>query len=120
MNRLVLMVLRNLWRVPKLYGKLCHYAKYTDRYPEQEKWGHIQSILKLAVKSGNVDLQVRGLENLPQEGPFMLYSNHQGMFDVVAIAATCDLPLGCVLKKELENVPLLKQIVACTQYSSRI
>ena len=115
MNRLALMVLRNIWRVPGLYGKLCHYAKYTDRYPEQEKWDHISRIMQLAVKSGNVDLQVTGLENLPQEGPFMLYANHQGMFDVVAIAATCRLPLGCVLKKELENVPLLKQIIACTK-----
>lgn len=115
MNRLALMVLRNIWRVPGLYGKLCHYAKYTDRYPEQEKWDHISHIMQLAVKSGNVDLQVEGLENLPQEGPFMMYANHQGMFDVVAIAATCSLPLGCVLKKELENVPLLKQIIACTK-----
>lgn len=115
MNRIVLMVLRNLWRVPGLYGKLCHYAKYTDRYAEQEKWDHIQKIMKLAVGSGNVDLQVTGLENLPAEGPFMLYANHQGMFDVVAIAATCPRPLGCVLKKELEHIPLLKQIIACTK-----
>ena len=115
MNRLALMVLRNILRVPGLFSKLCHYAKYTDNYPEQEKWDHISHIMQLAIKAGNVDLQVTGLENLPQEGPFMLYPNHQGMFDVVAIAATCHLPLGCVLKKELENVPLLKQIIACTK-----
>ena len=87
MNRLALMVLRNILRVPGLFSKLCHYAKYTDRYPEQEKWDHISHIMQLAIKAGNVDLQVTGLENLPQEGPFMLYPNHQGMFDVVAIAA---------------------------------
>jgi 1-acyl-sn-glycerol-3-phosphate acyltransferase len=37
------------------------------------------------------------------------------MFDVLAIAATCDPPLGTVLKKELKDVPFLKQIIACTK-----
>ena len=114
MNRIVLMVLRNILRVPGLYGKLCHYAKYTDQYPEQEKWDHIHHLLGLAVKSGNVDLVVTGLENIPQEGGFLMYGNHQGLFDVVAIASTCEVPLAAVLKKELKDVPLLKQIIACT------
>ena len=115
MNRIARMVLLNIFRVPGLYGKLCHYAKHTDEYPEQEKWDHIHKILQYAVKAGNVDLVVTGLENFPEKDGFMLYGNHQGMFDVVAIAATCTRPLGCVLKKELANVPLLKQITACTK-----
>ena len=115
MNRIVRMVLLNIFRVPGLYGKLCHYAKYTDRYPEQEKWDHIHKILTYAIKASNVELVVSGLEKLPEQDGFMLYGNHQGLFDVVAIAATCKRPMGCVLKKELENVPLLKQIVQCTK-----
>ena len=115
MNRIARMVLLNIFRVPGLYGKLCHYAKYTDRYPEQEKWDHIHKILKCAIKASNVDLVVSGLENFPEADGFMLYGNHQGLFDVVAIAATCKRPLGCVLKKELVDVPLLKQIVQCTK-----
>ncbi len=115
MNRIVRMVLLNIFRVPGLYAKLCHYAKHTDEYAEQEKWDHIHKILTYAVKAGNLDLVVTGLENLPQQEGFMLYANHQGMFDVVAIAATCKRPLGCVLKKELANVPFLKQIIACTK-----
>ena len=115
MNRLVLMVLRNLWRVPSAYGKLCHYAKYTDKYPELEKWQHIQYVMGLAVKAGNVDLKVYGKENIPKENGFMLYGNHQGMFDVLAIASSCDAPLGIAYKKELKDVPLLKEIFACTK-----
>ena len=48
MNRILLMVLRNIFKVPKLWFKLCHYAKHTDNYPEQEKYSHIQKILRLA------------------------------------------------------------------------
>lgn len=115
MNRLALMVLRNLGKLPSVYGKLCHYAKHTDEYPEQEKWDHIRYLMGLTVKAGNVDLQVYGLENLPQQDGFMLYGNHQGLFDVLAIASTCPRPLGVAYKKELTNAPLLKQIFACTK-----
>ena len=114
MVRILLMVLRNFWRVPGAWFKLCHYAKHTDEYPELEKWQHIQYILGLAVTSGNIDLQVHGVENIPKENGFLMYGNHQGMFDVLAIAATCDNPLAAVLKKELATIPFLKQIIACT------
>ena len=115
MNRIVTMVLKNLRFVPGAWFKLCRYAKHTDAYPELEKWQHIQYILRLAVKGGNIDLQVTGLENIPQDEAFMMYANHQGMFDVLAIAATCDAPLGAVLKKELYDVPFLHQIAVCTK-----
>ena len=103
MNRIVTMVLKNLPVVPGAWIKLCRYAKHTDKYPELERYRHIQYILKKAVKGGNIDLVVSGTENIPTEGGFLLYSNHQGLFDILAIAATCDQPLGAVLKKELKD-----------------
>ena len=45
MNRILLMVLRNITKVPGLWVKLCRYAKDPDAYPEQERWDHIRHIL---------------------------------------------------------------------------
>lgn len=115
MNRIALMVLRNFWRVPGVYWKLCHYAKNTDEYPEEEKYAHIRYIFKHAVQSGNIDLQVYGVENIPQENGFFLCGNHQGMFDILAITVSCEKPWAAVLKKELKNIPVLKQMVQCTK-----
>ena len=109
------MVLKNILRVPGLYWKLCRYAKYTERYPEMEKYTHIRRIMNLAVRSGNIDLQVYGKENIPQENGFLMCGNHQGMFDVVALVAAYEGPLAAVFKKELSNVPFLKQIIACSK-----
>lgn len=114
MNRIVLMVLRNFWKVPGAYWKLCHYAKHTDEYPEEEKYRHIQYILKTAVETGNIELKVYGKENIPKENGFLMYANHQGLFDIMAIAASCDNPLAAVLKKELAEIPFLKQVKECT------
>ena len=115
MNRIVTMVLKNFPIVPGAWQKLCRYAKHLEKYSEEEMYRHIQYILKRAVRGGNIDLQVSGTENIPKEGGFMLYANHQGMFDVLAVAATCDIPVGAVLKKELYDIPFLHQVAICTK-----
>ena len=100
--------------MPVYLPRLWHYAKHTDEYPEIEKWLHIHKTMKLAVEAGNIDLLVTGRENLPEQDGFVLYANHQGLFDVLALASDWDRPLAAVLKKELAEVPLLKQIRLCT------
>ena len=101
--------------VPAAYIKLCHYAKHSEKYSELEKYKHIQYIFQTAVKAGNIDFQVFGQENIPKKNGFTIYSNHQGMFDILAIPATCDQPLAAILKKELKDIPFLKQVIACTK-----
>lgn len=115
MNRIATMVLKNLHIAPGAFIKLWRYAANPEAYEEQEMWSHIHFIMNRAIKGGNIDLKVTGLENLPEKDGFMLYGNHQGMFDVVAIAGTWERPLAAVLKKELADVPLLKQIRLCTK-----
>ena len=114
MNRIVSMVLNNLWAAPPAWFKLCRYARTPENYTKLEMWQHIQYILRRAIQGGNVELTVTGLENIPRENGFMMYANHQGMFDVLAIAATCDIPMGAVLKKELYNIPFIHQVARCT------
>ena len=97
-----------------MWWKLRRYAKHTEQFPEQEKYDHIRSIMKLAVQSGNIDLQVTGQENIPEENGFLMYGNHQGLFDVVALVASFRGPLSCVFKKELANIPFLREIITCT------
>ena len=118
MNRIALMVLRNILKVPAAYSKLSRYAKNPEKYTEKEMYRHIQYILREAIKGGNVNVNVFGKENIPEENGFLLVSNHQGMFDVLAIVANCDNPMGGVYKIELDNrgrgIPLIKEIIRCT------
>ena len=113
MNRLALMVLKNSFRLPGLFSKLCRYARNPDNYSEEEMYRHIQKILQYAEDAGNVQVQVQGLENIPTESGYLMYSNHQGLFDVVTIAAHCPNPMSAIYKKELENTILVKQIATC-------
>ncbi len=109
-----MVVLKNIAIVPAAWVKLCKYAKHTDDYSYEEKYEHIRYILKHVCKCGNIDLQVTGLENIPKEDGFLMCGNHQGIFDIVAIVDSFERPLAAVLKKELNDIPFLKQIVQCT------
>ena len=53
------------------------------------------------------------MEHLPAQGGYLLYPNHQGMFDVLAILYLMPHAFSVVLKKELQNIPFLKQVFAC-------
>ena len=115
MNRIAMMVLKNIHAVPGLWVKLCQHAKNPDNYPEIERWRHIQKIMNRALKGGNVELTVTGKENIPEKDGLLLVSNHQGLFDVVALVTAWDKILCAVYKIELKDVPLVKQIAASTK-----
>ena len=115
MNRIALMVLKNIHAVPGLWLKLCQHAKNPDAYPEIDRWRHIQKIMKRAIKAGNVELIVTGKENIPDKDGLLLVANHQGLFDVVGLVTAWDRILCCVYKIELKDLPLIKQIAASTK-----
>ncbi|MBQ8563650.1 MAG: 1-acyl-sn-glycerol-3-phosphate acyltransferase [Firmicutes bacterium] len=117
MNRIALMVSRNLTKVPGAWFKLCRYAKSAASHPEQEqeRYDHIRYMLTLAVTTGNINLQITGLENLPEQDGFLIYANHQGLFDCVALVYACPRPLAAVCKKELKGIPFVQQVIDCTK-----
>lgn len=115
MNRIVLVAMKNFWKIPTVWFRLRRYAKHTDDYSFEEKYKHIRYILRHVIPSGNISLEVTGMENIPKEDGFLLCGNHQGIFDIIAIVHTFERPLAAVLKKELDEIPFLHEIVQCTK-----
>jgi 1-acyl-sn-glycerol-3-phosphate acyltransferase len=115
MNRIVLAALKNFWKLSPAWFKLRKYAKHTDEYSFEEKYKHIRYILRHFIPSANIDFVVTGEENIPKEDGFLLCGNHQGIFDIIAIVHTFERPLAAVLKKELDDIPFLHEVVQCTK-----
>ena len=113
MKRIVMMVLRNLIFVPYGWIKLCYYASHVDKYTEEERYRLLKYIDSKANKGGSVHIEAHGVENIPKENGFMFFPNHQGLYDVLAIIDACPVPFSVVAKKEIGNIPFLKQVFAC-------
>lgn len=111
--RIVLMVLRKLFLVPVYFYRICKAAK---NYQGDYMPGFLISkeIARNAIQAGNITLEVRGEENIPEEDGFIFYPNHQGLFDSLTFFASCPKPFALVLKKEACNIILLKQVIRAT------
>lgn len=113
MKRILIMVLRNIILVPFMWVKLCYHASHVQKYTEEQHYKMLRFITKRANIGGNVTIETYGEENIPKQSGFMFFPNHQGMYDVLAIVASCPKPFSVVAKKEVGNVPFLKQVFAC-------
>lgn len=113
MKRIFWMVLMNLIHIPGCVIRLFRASAHPERYSVEERYAVLKGIDRLAIKGGRVIIDGHGMEHIPQEDGFIMYPNHQGMFDVLAMVQILERPVSVVLKKELENIPFLKQAIAC-------
>ncbi len=113
MKRILLMVFRNILLVPFTWCRLCYHASHTEKYTEEEQYKMLRFITLRANKGGNVHIDVHGTDNLPEKNGFMFFPNHQGLYDVLAVIEACPRPFSVVAKKEIGNIPFLKQVFAC-------
>lgn len=113
MRRIILMVARNILLVPFMWFKLCYYAAHADKYSDEEHYKMLKFIDRRANKGGNVHIDIHGADHIPKENGFMFFPNHQGLYDVLAIIEACPVPFSVVAKKEVADIPFLKQVFRC-------
>ena len=110
MKRILLMFMKNIFRVPGILIKLSRYSKNVEKFPEEERFEILKEIVGYANKGGNVKIEATGIENIPKEDGFIFFPNHQGLYDALALVEICPKPFSVVAKKEVRNVPLLKMV----------
>lgn len=110
MRRIVMMVLRLWMKVPFYMYGISKYGKKDASI--EEAYDYVKKVTRQANRAGRVTIEAHGIENIPKENGFMLFPNHQGLFDVLVFLESCPAPFSFVIKKEASNVILLKQVVA--------
>lgn len=108
MRRIILMVLRLFYAAPYYVFHISRLSKNGSSF--EESYAYIKKITKKANHAGRVIIESHGVENLPKEDGFILYPNHQGLFDGLAIIESSPRPFTYITKKEARNVFLLKQV----------
>lgn len=116
MIRLVFIVIRFFFEIPSIFHRIHKQLKNKDQISVAERIDTMRKILRKAVKRANVDLKVYGVENLPEEGGFLITPNHQGMFDIVALFYAIDRPFKIVYKKELRKIKIVADALDSMDY----
>lgn len=109
-KRLTLMILRNIFIVPYYFILLMRYATST-KVSKEKKYSLIYNIGYKGTNSGNITVHGYGFENLPEESGYIMFPNHQGLFDVVGLVSLHKRPFSVVIKKEAYDVFGLRQLI---------
>ena len=80
MLRFILVVLANVKRGPYLIPKMRKMFHHPERYSEQVRYAFAQKLINYMKSSGKIKTEVYGTENLPLEGGYVMYPNHQGKY----------------------------------------
>lgn len=113
MKRIIMMVVR-LGLLSFYYFGVLLFISNKKKKDLQYNYKVIRKMTIAANKAGKVTIEVKGIEHLPKEDGFVIFPNHQGLYDCLAFIESCPRALSFVIKKEAKDIILLKQVVNAT------
>lgn len=115
MLKLIYVILMNLHRAPYMISKMRNRADHPEKYTEEQRYALVHHVIYLMNKTGKITTEAYGLENLPQEGGYMMYPNHQGKYDVLGIMYTHKKPCSFVMDKNKSHTILVREFCDLVQ-----
>jgi 1-acyl-sn-glycerol-3-phosphate acyltransferase len=70
------------------------------------KWSVVDPMLRKYFRG-----QIYGAENVPQEGPLLVVSNHASNYDPPIVSNCVRRPVAYMAKKELFDIPILSKVI---------
>ncbi len=111
MLRFIYVILKNLFRAPYLIYRLKKMAKNPENYSLKMRYLMVRKTFRYVKNSGHIKTEYYGVDNLPKEGGYMMFPNHQGKYDVLAIVSGHDEPCSFVMDKKKSYMFLVNEIV---------
>lgn len=111
MLRFLLVILLNLHRGPYLVPRMRKMARNPQKYSEADRYALMKKSVKYMKDSGKIVTEVYGTDNLPAKGGYVMFPNHQGKYDALAIIYAHEKPCTFVMDKAKSNSFLVKEIV---------
>ena len=109
MKRIIFIILRRIYIVPFWIYRICILGK--GNYDEKTRYTYLHNVTKKVNRAGRVMIECHGTKNLPKENGYIMFPNHQGLFDVLTLLETHEEPFTFVVKKEVKDTILVKQII---------
>ncbi len=82
-----------------------------ERHSEEERYALANEMVSKMNNSSGYKTIANGLENLPKEGGYLLYPNHQGKYDVLGIFITHKKPCAFVMDEKKSHIILVAEFL---------
>lgn len=114
MLRFLYVILGNvhrIWMIPAMG----YYSRHPEKYSEKFRYEYDRHCINIMKKRGRISTVAYGVDNLPKEGGYVMFANHQGKYDALGIMNTHDKPCSIVMDADRSYIPLVKQFIDLVQ-----
>lgn len=111
MLRFIYVIIVCIFQIIYFVPKMAKYAKHTEKYSEGDKYALAQNVMRRVQRAGRITTEYFGLENIPEDGGYIMYSNHQGKYDALGIMLEHKRPCSVLMDKKRSNMFIAKQFV---------
>ncbi len=92
--------------------KMRHYAKHPETYSEEDCLALAKIMIDKVARTARTTTSVYGVENLPADGGYILFSNHQGKYDALGIMAALPRPCRVLMNLQRSKMPIANEFVS--------
>ena len=114
MLRFIYVILGNLHRV-WMIPKMGYYSRHPEKYSEKFRYDYDRHCIAIMKKRGRIITNAYGINNLPEDGGYVMFANHQGKYDALGIMDSHNKPCSIVMDADRSYMPLVRQFIDLVQ-----
>lgn len=95
-----------------------HYIeRHGERFSEEERYKMARKCIGIMMRKGRIETESFGQEQLPKDGGYVMYSNHQGKYDTLGIMSAHPKPCTIVIDAYRSKLPITDSFIDLVQGS---
>lgn len=110
MVRFIFVIISCIFLIIYYVPKMSYYAKHSEKYDEIQCYKMAQIMIAHVKKRGRISTVAKGMENLPKEGGYIMYANHQGKYDALGVISAHDNPCTFVMDEKRSRMFITTQL----------
>lgn len=111
MLRLCYVVVISLPFVMYYLCKAKYIEKHDDNFSEERRYKMALKCISIMMRNGRIRTESFGQEHLPEEGGYVMYSNHQGKYDTLGIMISHPKPCTIVMAADRSTIPIANSFI---------
>ncbi len=88
-----------------------YIMRHSDRYDDEYCYRVARNMVLKTMRNGRIKTKYYGVENLPEEGGYIMIPNHQGKFDALGIIYSHQKPCSIVMDMKRSRMILTNEFV---------
>ena len=110
MLRFIVVIIKNILHI-YMVPRMEYMAAHKERYSLEQRYRYALLAIKRMKRAGRIYTKGYGTENLPKEGGYIMFPNHQGKYDALGIIWTHKKPCSVVIDDAKSHTFLVSQFI---------